>query len=427
MYLTRVQQLQIVQAALNLEQDQGDNHFAQALVLRRARRRRRRFWVRTWLLRRPEYGQYENLMKELEMEDTSGFKNFLRMEPAMFYELLQRLSLRISKKDTWFRKAHEPGLRLAITLRYLASGDNYHSLMYGFRVAHNTISLTVREVCEAIIEEYGEEVLSCPTTPEAWKEVAAQFGSRWNFFHALGALDGKHVAIRCPKRGGSLYYNYKGFHSIILLALCDADYKFLWVDAGTNGSVSDAQLFNDCELRETIEDGSIGFPAADRLPQDDQDMPYFIIGDNAFPLRTWLMKPFARRNLDDEERIFNYRVSRARRIVENSFGILANRFQVLLTTMRQEPETVATIVLACCCLHNLMRLRYPSLQNAVLDQEDANHNVIPGAWRQNANMHDMENVCQGNRTTRSAKSQRLYLKHYYNSPVGAVPWQRNMI
>ena len=76
MFLTRVQQLQIIQAALNLELDQDENHFAQVLVLRRARRRRRRFWVRTWLLRRPEYGKYEHLMKELEMEDTSGFKKF---------------------------------------------------------------------------------------------------------------------------------------------------------------------------------------------------------------------------------------------------------------------------------------------------------------------------------------------------------------
>ena len=76
MFLTRVQQLRIIQAALNIELDQDENHFAQALVLRQARRLRRRFWVRTWLLRRPEYGQYEHLMKELEMEDTSGFKNF---------------------------------------------------------------------------------------------------------------------------------------------------------------------------------------------------------------------------------------------------------------------------------------------------------------------------------------------------------------
>jgi hypothetical protein len=284
----------------------------------------------------------------------------------------------------------------------------------------------VRDVCEAIVAEYGEEVMSCPTTPDTLREIAEQFGSRWNFYHVLGALDGKHVAIKCPQNGGSLYFNYKGFHSIILMALCDADYKFVWVDAGTNGSISDAQLFNDCELRQAIEDGSIEFPAAEPLPLDDKNMPYFILGDNAFPLRTWLMNPFSRRNLDDEERIFNYRVSRARRVIENSFGILANRFQVLLTTMRQKPET-ATIIVLACCLHNLMRIRYPSLQNAVLDQEDADHNIIPGSWRENANMHDMENVSGGKVMTQTAKSQRLYRKHYYNSPVGAVPWQNNMI
>ena len=79
------------------------------------------------------------------------------------------------------------------------------------------------------------------------KQVAAEFSSRWNFHHTLGAVDGKHVAIRCPMNGGSLYlyFNYKGFHSIILLALVDAKYKFQGVDVGTNGSSSDAQIFND--------------------------------------------------------------------------------------------------------------------------------------------------------------------------------------
>ena len=89
MFLTRVQQLQIIQAALNLELNQDENHFAQVLVLRRARRRRRHFWVimRTWLLRRPEYGQYEHLMKELEMEDTSGFKIFFFFADGAGYVL----------------------------------------------------------------------------------------------------------------------------------------------------------------------------------------------------------------------------------------------------------------------------------------------------------------------------------------------------
>ncbi len=62
-------------------------------------------------------------------------------------------------------------------------------------------------------------------------------------FHAIGAIDGKHVPIKCPKKSGSLFYNYNGFYSIILLALEDGDYKFLWLDVGQNGSSSDAQIF----------------------------------------------------------------------------------------------------------------------------------------------------------------------------------------
>ena len=160
----------------------------------------------------------------------------------------------------------------------------------------------------------------------------------------VGALDGNHIAIRCPKNSGSLYYNYKGFYSIVLMALVDADYKFIWVEAGAHGSASDAQLFQASELREAIESGGIGFPAADPLPNDNRDMPYFIIGDDAFPLRTWMMKPFSRRNMDHNE----HRLSRARRIVENVFDILANQFAILLTTLHQCTETVEEIVLAYC-------------------------------------------------------------------------------
>ncbi len=93
-------------------------------------------------------------MSELEVEDPAAFKNFVRIEPAMFRELLNRLGTAISKNDTFYRKALHPGLRLAITLKFLATGDNYHSLMYGFQIAHNTISCIVCEVCNATIKEY---------------------------------------------------------------------------------------------------------------------------------------------------------------------------------------------------------------------------------------------------------------------------------
>ncbi len=121
----------------------------------------------------------------------------------------------------------------------------------------------------------------------------------------------------------------RGSNSIILLALVDGDYKFLWVDVGQTGSSSYAQIFNQCELKEVTEDRTIGFPPEDPLPKDDRMMPYFILGDDAFALKTWLMKPFSQRNMTDEQRIFNYWLSRDQRIVENSFGILANRFQYI--------------------------------------------------------------------------------------------------
>ena len=94
------------------------------------------------------------------------------------------------------------------------------------------------------------------------------------------------------------------------------------------------------------------------FPGDDWPVPYFLIGDDAFSIRTctWLMKPFNGLGLPDNQRIFNYRLSRERRVVENAFNIMFNRFGCLLTTMNQNKDTVTSIELACCVLHNIMRI-----------------------------------------------------------------------
>ena len=163
-------------------------------------------------------------MVELRAEDPASFCNFLRMPPPMFDELLLRIGPRITKAHSFFRDPIEPGLKLALTLRHLASGNSYSSMKFAWRVPHNTVSVFVREVCQAIVDEYLDEMMTCPSTPDEWRAVADTFYQRWNFPHTLGAIDGKHVAIKAPANSGSVYFNYKGFFSIVLLALVDADY-----------------------------------------------------------------------------------------------------------------------------------------------------------------------------------------------------------
>ena len=193
---------------------------------------------------------YDRLLAELKNEDHHSFQNFMRMSPAMFDELVQRLTPWITKQNTNFRHSLEPGLKVAITLRHLASGTKYHDMQYGWRVPHNTISIIVREVCQAIVDEYLDEMMTTPTTEAGWRQIADDWYQRWNFPHTIGAIDGKHVACKAPPNTGSEYYNYKGFFSVLLFAMVSSDYKFLWVDVTGKGSASDAQVYNNSELKE---------------------------------------------------------------------------------------------------------------------------------------------------------------------------------
>ena len=313
-------------AALIQQQNHNLFRLSQVLDRRRRRRRQKAVWVRGWIERRMEFGLYHQLMVELRNEDPRAFHHFMRMPPAMFDELVERLRPRLTKPSINFRPNLDAGLKVALTLRHLASGTTYRNMQYAWRVPHNSISNIVREVVQAIIEEYVDELLGCPTTEQGWRQLAEDWYLRWNFPHTVGAIDGKHVACKAPANSGSTYYNYKGFFSIILFAMVDADYKFIYIDASGNGSASDAQIYNASDLKDGLERNLImGFPGPDPLPNDAQDVPYFIVGDDAFALRTYLMKPYSSRHLTREERIFNYRLSRARRVVENAFGILANR------------------------------------------------------------------------------------------------------
>lgn len=408
------------------EQRMGQDALVLMIYRRQMRRRRRRYWVKPWLSRRPILGQYDTLFQELDRESQGDYMGFIRLDRNLFHEILQRVAPRICKSDR-YRAPLEPGLKLVITLRHLATGASYKSLEYNFRVSSSAICKFVPEVCKAIYNEYRQEMFAMPQDQDQWRDVAKQYGSRWNFHHCCGAIDGKHVEIKKTAHSGSEYYNYKGYFSIILLAVVDADYRFIWCCAGAPGSASDAGVFNGSRLKEALEKETLQLPDPDPLPGDDKDLPYFLVGDDAFGLRKYMMKPYSCRFLEVPERIFNYRLSRARRVVENVFGILAHRWRCLLNCMQQEPPNAICIVEGCITLHNILRTRLPCLQLAEVDREDALGNVTPGVWRDTANMQDADLDAIGGRPNDEGKTIRNYLREYYNSDVGRVPWQERIL
>lgn len=162
--------------------------------------------------------------------------------------------------------------------------------------------------------------LQTPTSEDEWRKIAEGFDLKWQFPHCLGAIDGKHIFIQPPANSGSTFYNYKSRFSILLMAVVDANYKFIYTNVGVQGRVSDGGLFAQSDLRAALDERKLNLPPAKALPNTNIIMPYAFVGDEAYPLRNDLLKPYPHRRLQPEQRIFNYRVSRARRVVENAFG-----------------------------------------------------------------------------------------------------------
>ncbi|KAG0722847.1 Protein ANTAGONIST OF LIKE HETEROCHROMATIN PROTEIN 1 [Chionoecetes opilio] len=229
-------------------------------------RSKRTVWVWPSLQRRLEHGHYENLMEELARECPQLYKNFTRVDKQLFDEIVERVTPIIQRKPTFWRKPIPPGLRVAITLRFLATGETYKSLQYSFRVAHNTISQIVPDTCQALISVYGDQELKTPQSPAEWKEVASGFEERWNLPHCVGAINGKHIRIRNPSFGGTYYFNYKKFFSIVLLAIVHSNYKFIYVDVRAIGSESDGGGFAHTRLSKLLDRQTAKLPPAEPNP-----------------------------------------------------------------------------------------------------------------------------------------------------------------
>lgn len=302
------------------------------------------------------------------------------------------------------------------------------TIAWTYQMGHSTVHYIILETAKAIWEVLSKTHLCPPSSEGEWKKIAKEFNEQWNFPNCLGALDGKHINIQAPARSGSRFFNYKKCFSVILLACCDANYNFTLVDIGAYGSESDGGVLANSVFGNKFDKKEMSVPPANNLPNTDIPLPYTMVADEAFPLKPYIMRPFPGRNLDNGKRIFNYRLCRARRTIENAFGILVNRWRLLKTTIIANVENVDTYINAIVCLHNYVKKESEAANEQIyipagfLDTEDHQ-----GNWRDDVEPLQSVGRLAANRAARVNVMARDTLKDYFLSNAGRVPWQNNVL
>ncbi|CAI6367312.1 unnamed protein product [Macrosiphum euphorbiae] len=251
-----------------------------------------------------------------------------------------------------------------------------------------------------------------PTTND-WLSITKGYFEKTQFPNTVGAVDGKHIRIECPKSSGSLYYNYKHFFSLILMAICDSNYCFQIIDVGSFGKESDCNVFKTSTFGKKLYGDKLNFPPEQCLPNDElgSPQPFVLVADEAFALHKNLLRPFPGRTLNDKRRIFNYRLSRARQYIECTFGIMSKKWRVFQTNILVEPDAAVIITKACCVLHNFVRRRDG------FSVED----TMSSSCMESVQRRGVGNI------QKNAKDVREYFVEYVNNPNHALDWQNTII
>lgn len=396
-------------------------------------KRVRRWSIRPINISRPITSEFSTLVRDFyHVEDGEGFREYFRMDHECLYRLFEMVKDHLARPLTSSRPI-SPALRLSLTLKVLASGDSMRNTAKSYRIGYSTAFQILYETCDVIWKILQPVHLKFPDTIDEWKSITESFWDYWQFPLCLGSIDGKHVVIKKPAKAGSQFFNYKLDHSVVLLAVADAQYKFIYVDVGGYGRNSDGGIFAASSFGKALIEESTNrlyLPGYGRFPGTDLAAPHVFIGDAAFPLGSHLLKPFGGKKRTREQRIFDYRLSRARRVIENAFGILVSRWRILHQALGCSPENAEKIVKATTILHNFLIKtaadRYAPPRS--LDYIDQSGMFQDGAWRHfippDAALRRLEKLKS---KSSFGKLVRDRFTEFFGSENGSVPWQENFL
>lgn len=277
-----------------------------------------------------------------------------RMKRVTFLHLCNILRPSLTRQITRYRYPVPVELRVAICLWRLATNLEYRSIAHLFGVGMSTACWVTQEVVTAIHRVMQRQYIKSPSQAEL-RVIVQGYRDKWRFPQVVGAIDGTHIGILAPADDPADYYNRKGFYSVLLQGVVDHKMKFWDINVGWPGKVHDARVLANSSLYDRGQNGTL-FPDWTET-FEGVDVPLLILGDAAYPLLPWLIKPFPEhRDTTPAQTNFNHRLSQARMTVERAFGRLKGRWRCLLKRCDAHISLVSHVIAACCVLHNFCEL-----------------------------------------------------------------------
>ncbi|XP_054152455.1 uncharacterized protein LOC128951231 [Oppia nitens] len=277
------------------------------------------------------------------------FKDNFRVTRKTFSYLLDNLKVILSPKGTSPRASIPVDKKIAISLKVLATNCEYREIGIIFGVGKSTVCHIFKSFITAVTSILSKHIKF--PSDEEFRQMAIDFEQLWQYPMAIGAIDGCHFCINAPLKQSTDYYNYKNFKSVVALAICDANYKVWYLKTGIPGRTNDSGAFRETKLFKDLESGV--------LPKDTRvfggsNIPYHLLGDGAFALKEWLIKPFIYRDsAPSDQLLFNRRHSRARRVIENTFGRIKGRWRRLSKKLEVKIEDAGKVIHTAFILHNI--------------------------------------------------------------------------
>jgi hypothetical protein len=290
----------------------------------------------------------------------------VRMSESTFVWLKAKLRPHLKMNTKFGRKAKSVGQQLAYALYHLASGCSMAVAAAALQTSKSTVHRCVHRVCDALVRELANQYICFPSTKAAMTRAASVFtqlgqgkgGTPNGLPQIIGAVDGTHIALRDPGKATNdpSWFNRKGYASKNVHAMCDGKGQFIHIAVGAKGSAHDSRVFKSMDLWEDITTGDLGKVMWDNSVNiNGIRVPFCLIGDAAYPCTTFMLPAFKDSVADRSQRcrMFNYKHSVTRIVIERAFGRLKARWRALLKESDIREDNLDTVIQACFILHNI--------------------------------------------------------------------------